>query len=70
MKMLKKYDISQCALYKCQSKKRLADILKMEKIDLKIVNQLIEYHSFEIDKKKTSPGQPNEKRCITARLNR
>ena len=66
MKMLKKYDISQCALYKCQSKKRLADILKMEKIDLKIVNQLIEYHSFEIDKKKTSPGQPNEKRCITA----
>lgn len=61
MKTVKKYDVTQCALYKCQSKKRLESLLNIEAGDLKKLNSAISYHSFEIDKKGST-----EKRGITA----
>ena len=56
-----KYDITQCALYKCRNKRRLERFLGMEAGELKKLQALIEYHSFEIDKKNS-----DEKRRITA----
>lgn len=62
MKQLpKKYDITQCALYKCRNKHRLEHILCLEAGDLKQIHRIIDYHSFEIDKKRST-----EKRKITA----
>lgn len=58
---LKKYDITQCALYKCQSKKRLERLLCLETGELKMIDGIIRYHKFEIDKKHSQ-----EKREITA----
>ena len=57
----KKYDITQCALYKCRNKHRLEHILCLESGDLKQIYGIIDYHSFEIDKKHST-----EKRKITA----
>lgn len=56
-----RYDITQCALYKCRSKKRLEHILTLQEGDLRFVDASIRYHKFKIDKKGTS-----EKRDITA----
>lgn len=56
-----KYSIDQCALYMCRSKKRLAVILQISFEELKTIQQEIQYHSFEIDKKDSA-----EKRKITA----
>lgn len=56
-----KYPIHQCALYKCQSKKKLETVLTIEPGDLKNIQHAIKYHSFEIDKKNS-----DEKRRITA----
>lgn len=62
MKQLpKRYDITQCALYKCSNKNRLEKLLCLESGGLKQINTIIRYHSFEIDKKHSS-----EKRKITA----
>lgn len=58
---LKKYDITQCALYKCRTKKRLEHLLCLEPGGLKMIDNIIGYHKFEIDKKHS-----NEKREITA----
>ena len=58
---MKKYDITQCALYKCRSKRRLEKILRLEQGGLKEINDIIRYHFFEIDKKNS-----HEKRKITA----
>ena len=58
---LKKYDITQCALYKCRTKKRLERLLCLEPGGLKMIDNIIGYHKFEIDKKHS-----NEKREITA----
>lgn len=58
---IKKYDITQCALYKCRTKKRLEQLLCLKPGDLKIIDNIIGYHKFEIDKKHS-----NEKREITA----
>lgn len=58
---IRKYDITQCALYKCRTKKRLEHLLCLEPGGLKIIDSIIEYHKFEIDKKHS-----NEKREITA----
>lgn len=58
---LKKYDITQCALYKCRNKRRLERLLRIETGGLKIIDTIIGYHSFEIDKKHSL-----EKRQITA----
>ena len=58
---LKKYDITQCALYKCRRKKRLELLLCLEPGGLKMIDNIIGYHKFEIDKKHT-----DEKREITA----
>lgn len=57
----KKYDISQCALYKCQSKKRLEALLQLEGIRAHQVCSLVGYHSFEIAKKHS-----DDMRTITA----
>lgn len=58
---LKKYDITQCALYKCRGKKRLEHLLCLEAGGLKMIDSIIGYHKFEIDKKHS-----DEKREITA----
>lgn len=58
---LKKYDITQCALYKCRSRRRLESLLCLESGGLKLIDTIIGYHSFEIDKKHST-----EKRKITA----
>ena len=55
----KRYDITQCALYKCKSKRRLAMLLNY---DLKIISKFLgHYHSFKQQKKDS-----NEFRDITA----
>ena len=56
-----KYPISQCALYKCNTKRKLEQLLTIESGDLKNIQYAIRYRSFEIDKKNA-----NEKRKITA----
>lgn len=57
----KSYPINQCALFKCNSKKRLEHLLTIEQGDLKLVQSIIKYSNFEIDKKNST-----EKRKITA----
>lgn len=59
--LIKKYDITQCALYKCRTKRRLEYLLCLKSGDLKVIDTIIGYHSFEIDKKHSQ-----EKRQITA----
>lgn len=62
MKQVKpKYPINQCALYKCNTKRKLESLLTIEPGGLKNIQYAIQYRSFEIDKKNT-----NEKRKITA----
>ena len=58
---IKKYDITQCALYKCRTKKRLEYLLRLDPGGLKMIDSIIGYHKFEIDKKHSE-----EKREITA----
>ena len=58
---IKKYDITQCALYKCRTKKRLEYLLCLDLGGLKMIDSIIGYHKFEIDKKHS-----DEKREITA----
>ena len=58
---IKKYDITQCALYKCRTKKRLEYLLRLDPGGLKMIDGIIGYHKFEIDKKHS-----DEKREITA----
>ena len=48
---IRKYDITQCALYKCRTKKRLEHLLCLEPGGLRIIDSIIGYHKFEIDKK-------------------
>jgi hypothetical protein len=57
----KKYDITQCALYKCRNKHRLEKLLCLEEGGLKQIGTITRYHSFEIPKKNST-----EKRMITA----
>ena len=56
----KKYDITQCAFYKCSSKKRLSKLLEIDIKELKKVQNIISYHKFSIKKKNTK-----EKRNIS-----
>ena len=58
---IKKYDITQCALYKCRTRKRLEYLLRLDPGGLKIIDGIIGYHKFEIDKKHS-----DEKREITS----
>ena len=58
---IKKYDITQCALYKCRTKKRLEYLLRLDPGGLKMIDSIIGYHKFAIDKKHSE-----EKREITA----
>lgn len=57
----RKYSIDQCALYKCQSRKRLEALLTIETGDLRNIQSAIKYRSFQIEKKHS-----DEKRTITA----
>lgn len=57
----KKYDITQCALYKCQTKRRLEQLLLLKPGQLKLINEKIQYHQFEIAKRHS-----DEKRKINA----
>ena len=47
---IKKYDITQCALYKCRTKRRLEYLLCLDLGGLKMIDSIIGYHKFEIDK--------------------
>lgn len=58
--MIKKYDITQCALYKCSNKKRLEHLLLLEPRELKQIADYIKYYNFNIPKKDGS------NRAITA----
>ena len=57
----KTYPINQCALFKCTNKKRLEYLLTIEQGGLKLIQSVIKYSNFEIDKKNS-----DEKRKITA----
>lgn len=57
----KKYPINQCLLYKCQSKRKLEKALVIKTGDLKLIDDAIRYHAFDIEKKETA-----EKRHIDA----
>lgn len=61
VKLYKRYDITQCSLYKCKSKKRAMKLLKISENEFIEIIKVIKYHSFQIDKK----GEA-EKRYITA----
>ena len=71
-KNFKKYPINQCALYKCRNKRLLEKFLTLQKYDLDRISNILEYHKFQISKKK-SPKQIStpknievKKRDITA----
>lgn len=57
----KKYDITQCALYKCNSPKILKKRLRIKDEEYKNIKSIVKYHGFQIDKK-----DGVEKRDITA----
>lgn len=48
---LYRYDISQSALYKCHSKSKLSEFLK---INIKDINKIIKYYTFNLPKKNSS----------------
>lgn len=58
--MIKKYDITQCSLYKCESKKRLMKLLLLKEQEFKDYKNKIRYYSFKQTKK------DGDKRGITA----
>lgn len=60
-----RYDINQCTLYKCKSKKILIDRLNISINEYDDIANISRYHSFNISKKDI-----NEKRRITAPDNR
>lgn len=64
-KQTRKYDITQCALYKMKSLKNLKKILCITEDECRNILSVIGYHSFKIDKK-----DGIEKRTITAPNNR
>lgn len=47
----KKYDITQCALYKCKSAQKLKKILRITATEYKDIALIAKYHEFQIDKK-------------------
>lgn len=57
----KKYDITQCALYKCNSPNNLKKILRIKEDEYRDITAIVKYHGFQIDKK-----DGIEKRNITA----
>ncbi len=60
-KEFKRYDITQCALYKCKSPYLLKNRLQIKDEEYSSIASFIKYHSFQIDKK-----DGVEKRSITA----
>lgn len=60
-KINRRYDVNQCALYKCQTMGRLERVLKVENGMVSQIQEILTYHSFSIDKRGTE-----EKRLITA----
>lgn len=60
-KEFKKYDITQCALYKCRSPWILRQRLGIKDEEYKDITAIAKYHGFQIDKKDST-----EKRNITA----
>jgi len=47
---MKKYDISQCAFYKCGSKSKLEKLLLIDKSTLNNVHEMLNYNFFSIEK--------------------
>lgn len=60
-KTIKRYDITQCALYKCTSPYLLKKRLRIKDEEYKDITSIVKYHGFKIDKK-----DGVEKRDITA----
>jgi len=48
---IKRYPLDQCALYKCSSKKKLEQRLKLNAGDASLLENMIQYHKFSIPKK-------------------
>lgn len=61
VKTIKRYDITQCALYKCRSPYLLKKRLRIKDEEYKDITSIVKYHGFKIDKK-----DGVEKRDITA----
>ncbi|HIU63715.1 MAG TPA: RNA-directed DNA polymerase [Candidatus Avacidaminococcus intestinavium] len=57
----RRYDINQCALYKCKSKKKLEKLLNLQIGELKYINVITTYYHFEIAK-----SSSHEKRAVSA----
>ena len=45
-KTFKKYDVTQCVLYKCRNKRRLEGILQIKKYDLDKLAKTVRYYTF------------------------
>ena len=60
-KETKRYNITQSALYKCRSPKKIKTLLRLEDTEYKKITEIVGYHEFQIDKK-----DGIEKRDITA----
>ena len=60
-KEIKRYDITQCALYKCRSANQIKKLLRLKDTEYNEITEIIGYHKFKIDKK-----DGVEKRDITA----
>lgn len=48
---IKRYPLHQCALYKCSSKKKLEQRLKLDAGGTNLLENMIQYHKFSIPKK-------------------
>lgn len=48
---IKRYPLHQCALYKCSSKKKLEQRLKLDAGGTNLLENMIQYHQFSIPKK-------------------
>ena len=50
-----RYEINQCALYKCSNKKRLEHLLLLKENELKQIKEYVRYYNFSTPKKDGSP---------------
>ena len=58
-KTFKKYDVTQCVLYKCRNKRKLADILQINNCDLNKLSKSVRYYTFYKNKQDGSSREIN-----------
>lgn len=69
-KKLKKYDINQCALYKCSNRRRLESLLNMERYSLEKKERVIKFYSFNIFKDDGTKREINAPRFEAKKIQR